>query len=268
MGIKDELFLPWAPELEDQKIDYVLDDYTGRVNANNASLNTMASALGAYGPQALARSNVFGKTLDANAKAINQVNSNNVKTMNQVATLQPQLDMKVDQLNAAKDTKLYDDTVTTLQNAQNFTNWKTAKSNELYNAGITNAANTANMNDLYNYYDINPQAAGRVQWGDNGRDLYKDSQKPRVDDFKDFYTDLQGQFPDQELNLNDTLKTWMTLSSGNTNSSPITKQKNEAANNGLTGYSGSNVQITRRHGGGTKKMKKWALPFYSGKMGA
>ncbi len=268
MGIKDELFLPWAPELEDQKIDYVLDDYTGRVNANNASLNTMSNALKAYGPQALARSNVFGKTLDANAKAINQVNSNNVKTMNQVATMQPQLDMKVDQLNAAKDTKLYDDTVTTLQNAQNFTNWKTAKSNELYNAGITNAANTANMNDLYNYYDINPQAAGRVQWGDNGRDLYKDSQKPRVDDFKDFYTDLQGQFPDQELNLNDTLKTWMTLSSGNTNSSPITKQKNEAANNGLTGYSGSNVQITRRHGGGTKKMKKWALPFYSGKMGA
>ena len=148
MGIRDELFLPFAPTLEEQKVDYVLDDYTGRVNANNASLNTMSDALKAYGPQALARSNVFGKTLDANAKVINQVNSNNVKTMNQVATLQPQLDLQVDVRNAAKDTKLYDDTITSLQNAQNFSNWKSAKANELYNTGITNAANTANMNDF------------------------------------------------------------------------------------------------------------------------
>ena len=267
MGIKDELFLPWAPELEDQKIDYVLDDYTGRVNANNASLNTMSDALKAYGPQALARSNVFGKTLDANAKAINQVNSNNVKTMNQVATLQPQLDMKVDMANAAKDTKLYDDTTVSLQNAQNFSNWKTAKANELYNTGITNAANTANMNDLYNYYDINPQKAGRVEWGENGRDLYKDSQKPRVEDFKDFYTDIQGQFPDQELNMTDALKVWSTMNSGPTNNSNITEQQNEAANNGLTGYPGSNVQITRKGKQGGEQVKKWAMPFYSGKMG-
>jgi hypothetical protein len=43
---------------------------------------------------------------------------------------------------------------------------------------------------------------------------------------------------------------------------------NEVANNNKVGYPGSNVQLTRRHGGGTKKMKKWALPFYTGKMGA
>ena len=114
-SIEDKLLLPWAPTLEDQKIDYVLDDWTGAVNANTASQNVMAQALGAYGPQAIARSNIQGKTLDANAKVINKVNQNNVKTMNQVASLQPQLDLTVDRLNAAKDTKLYDDTNVTLQ---------------------------------------------------------------------------------------------------------------------------------------------------------
>ena len=264
MGIEDELFLPWAPTLEEQKVDYVLDDYTGRVNANNAALATMADSLASYGPQALAGSNVFGKTLDANAKAINQVNSNNVKTMNQVATLQPQLDLQVDVRNAAKDTKLYDDTITSLQNAQNFSNWKTAKANELYNTGITNAANTANLNDLYSYYDINPQKAGRVQWGDNGRQLYKDSQKPKIDDFKDFYTDLKADFPDQDLDMTEALKVWGSLGAGQTLNSDLTVGRNEAMTNGLPGYPGSNVQITRKKGGG---LKKYAVPFYSGKMG-
>ena len=265
MGIEDELFLPWAPTLEEQKVDYVLDDYTGRVNANNAALATMADSLASYGPQALAGSNVFGKTLDANAKAINQVNSNNVKTMNQVATLQPQLDLQVDVRNAAKDTKLYDDTITSLQNAQNFSNWKTAKANELYNAGITNAANTANLNDLYSYYDINPQRAGRVEWGDNGRQLYKDSQKPKIDDFKDFYTDLKADFPEQELDMTEALKVWGSLGAGQTLNSDLTVGRNEAMTNGLPGYPGSNVQITRKKGGG---LKKYVVPFYSGKMGA
>ena len=266
MGIEDELFLPFAPTLEEQKVDYVLDDYTGRVNANNASLNTMSNALKAYGPQALERSNVFGKTLDANAKAINQVNSNNVKTMNQVATLQPQLDLQVDVRNAAKDTKLYDDTITSLQNAQNFSNWKSAKANELYNTGITNAANTANMNDLYDYYDINPQAAGRVQFGEDGKQLYKDSQQPQAEAFKDWYTDIQGQFPDQELNMTDALKVWGQIGGGNKQTPNTTLGAQEASANGLPGYPSSNVQITRKSRNG-REMKRFAVPFYSGTMG-
>ena len=92
-AIDDELFLPFAPVLEDQKIDYVLDDYTGRVNANLGAQNTMAGAYGAYGQQAIARNNLQGNTVKANAAAQNQVNQNNVRTMNQVATMQPQLNM-------------------------------------------------------------------------------------------------------------------------------------------------------------------------------
>ncbi len=267
MGIEDDLLLPFAPTLEEQNIDYVLDDYTGRVNANNATAATMAKALQAYGPQQLERSGLMGKTFDANAKAINQVNSNNIKTMNRVASLQPQLDMKVDMLNAAKDTKLYDDTNVALQNAQNFSNWKAAKANELYNAGITNAANTANLNDLYNYYDINPQKAGRVEFGPGGRDLYKDDQQPRIDNFKDFYVDLQRTFPDKDINMNDALKTWGSLGGAQMQNTDVTMGQNEAANNNLTGYPGSNVQITRsKEGGAIKKLPK-AFPFSVGRMG-
>ena len=267
MGIEDDLFLPFAPTLEDQNIDYVLDDYTGRVNANNASASTLGKALSSYGPKALERSGLMGKAFDANAKAINQVNSNNVKTMNRVATMQPQLDMQVDVRNAIKDTKLYDDTNLTLQNAQNFSNWKTAKANELYNAGITNAANTANMNDLYNYYDINPQAAGRVEFGPGGRELYRDSSKSQIDDFKDFYVDLQKEFPDKDLDLNDTFTNWSKLRNGNQQQTDQTKAMNEFENNILDdGYKGNNVQITRSKGGAMKKLPN-AFPFSVGRMG-
>jgi len=186
--------------------------------------------------------------------------------MNQVATLQPQLDLQVDVRNAAKDTKLYDDTITSLQNAQNFSNWKTAKANELYNTGITNAANTANMNDLYDYYDINPQRAGRVEWGEDGKQLYKDSQQPQAEAFKDWYTDIQGQFPDQELNMTDALKVWGQIGGGKQQTPDTTLGQQEASANGLPGYPSSNVQITRKSRNG-KEMKKFAVPFYSGRMG-
>ncbi len=262
MGIEDDLLLPFAPTLEEQNIDYVLDDYTGRVNANNATAATMAKALQAYGPQQLERSGLMGKTFDANAKAINQVNSNNIKTMNRVASLQPQLDMKVDMLNAAKDTKLYDDTNVALQNAQNFSNWKAAKANELYNAGITNAANTANLNDLYNYYDINPQQAGRVEFGPGGRELYKDDNPDRRKDYLDAIAELKENFPDDDIkiNVNDY------LGIPNPNIGNQTMGQNEAANNNLVGYPGSNVQITRSKGGAMKKLPK-AFPFSVGRMG-
>ena len=153
----------------------------------------------------------------------------------------------------------------TLQNAQNFTNWKTAKSNELYNAGITNAANTANMNDLYNYYDINPQAAGRVEWGENGRDLYKNDNPDRQKAYLDAIVTLKKNLPGQEI-TNDLINNY--LGNANQNTGNQTVGMNEAANNELTGYSGSNVQITREGKQGGEQIKKWAMPFYSGKMGA
>jgi hypothetical protein len=264
-AIDDNLYMPWAPQLEDQKIDYVLDDYTGRVNANLGSQNTMAQALGAYGPQAIARSNIQGKTLAANAQAINQVNQNNVKTMNQVATLQPQLDMKVDMMNNATNTKLYDDTNVVLQNADNFANWKIGKNNELFNAGATNLANTANLNSTNDLYKINPEGYGLIDFTGKGNELYEDPRGNAMD-FNEFYADLnKNNLSKKDLSPETA---WEIYQLQNKMKPTTTSGQQSLINNPTQGYT-SNTNITDKvEGKNGIETRKWAMPFYSGKMGA
>ena len=274
-AIDDELFLPFAPVLEDQKIDYVLDDYTGRVNANLGAQNTMAGAYGAYGQQAIARNNLQGNTVKANAAAQNQVNQNNVRTMNQIATMQPQLDMKVDQANNATTQKLYDSTITSLQNSQNFKNWKTGRYNDLYNAGLTNASNTYNMNQLYDYYNINPTVGGDVEFGPDGRRLMKESQNDGSQKRIEQWQQMQEYMGKDENGVQNKVdKDMMEWIYGNgPKSNNRSKGQNEMINNqGMLppGYDADGNRMTTktaRKGTETKKLPKWAVPFYSGKMG-
>jgi len=257
-NMRDNLYLPFAPQLEDQKIDYVLDDYTGRVNANLASQNTMAQALGAYGPQAIAGSNIAGQTLDANAKSINQVNQNNVRTMNQVATMQPQLDMKIDQLNADTTTKLYDGTTIALQNKDNFYNWRNKAYTDAFNDALTNKANTYNMNQLYDYYSINPSTGGIVEFTDDGRKLAKNSSGNQTQQSIKNYQYLQELMGDKEV------PEWLynQIYSTDPGNSGMTKAQQEMLNNRFN----PNTRAAKK-GKEIKRLSKWAVPFYSGKMG-
>ncbi len=276
-AIKDTLRLPYAPLLEDQKIDYVLDDYTGRVNANTSALNTMVNALGAYGPQAISRSNVFGKTLDANAKSINQVNQNNVKTMNQVATMQPQLNMKVDQLNNATTKQLYDDTITALQQKDNFTNWRTGKYNELFNAGLTNLANTYNLNTVNPNFNTNPNQFGIIEFTEDGRKFAKTGEQDlaykRAEQFQRAQEligeDSSGvQRPVTKEYLEFLYPGSYSKTSGR--NTRLNNAQTDLSNNGLP--PGYQQPITQSRDGmetkeNKKRLSKWAVPFYSGKMG-
>jgi len=257
-NMRDNLYLPFAPQLEDQKIDYVLDDYTGRVNANLASQNTMAQALGAYGPQAIAGSNIAGQTLDANAKSINQVNQNNVRTMNQVATMQPQLDMKIDQLNADTTTKLYDGTTIALQNKDNFYNWRNKAYTDAFNDALTNKANTYNMNQLYDYYSINPSTGGIVEFTDDGRKLAKNSSGNQAQQHIKNYQSLKELMGDKEV------PEWLynQIYSTDSGNSGMTKAQQEMLNNRFN----PNTRAAKK-GKEIKRLSKWAVPFYSGKMG-
>jgi len=275
-AIKDTLRLPYAPELEDQKIDYVLDDYTGRVNANTSALNTMAGALGAYGPQALARSNVFGKTLDANAKAINQVNSNNVRTMNQVATMQPQLNMKVDMTNNATNKQLYDDTITALQQKDNFTNWRTGKYNELFNAGLTNLANTYNLNTINPNMNVNPNQFGMIEFTEDGRKLYKDGDTDialqRAQQFQRAQRLIGEDSDGKQRPVTKEYLEFLYPNSATTKTSRAnqTRGQYDLENNGLP--PGYQQPIAQSKMGSEKKkdktsLSKWAVPFYTGKIG-
>ena len=265
--INDNLYLPWAPQLEDQNIDYVLDDYTGAVNANLGAQNTMAKALGAYGPQQIARSNIQGATLAANAQAINKVNQNNVRTMNQVATIQPQLDMKVDIANNATNTALYDNTNAALQNADNFANWRVGKQNELFNQGATNMANTANLNSTNDLYKINPDAYGLINFTGEGRKPYENP-GGNAQDFNEFYADLnKNNLSDKEF----TPKTaWEIYQLQNGMQPNQTKGQNALENRVLDGAYQSNTNVVQKDKEEVKRgkeTKRWATPFYSGKMG-
>jgi hypothetical protein len=264
-AIQDDLYLPWSPKLEEQKIDYVLDDYTGKVNAIMGAQNTMASALGAAGgPQAIARSNIQGKSLNAIAQAIDTTNKTNLNIMNRAASQQAQMDAQIDMRNKAIDKGLYDDTVFALQEKQNFDNEKIAKNNELFNAMMTNAANTYNLNTLYPYYNVNPQGYGDVEFTENGQQLYKANQVDQQEAFLDAYTKLRKNLPaDQKI---DPAFLDRYLSLGDTSIPAIgtTKGQADMQQRGIPGYPGSNVKLQK--GKEIKKLPK-SFPFFSGKMG-
>ena len=264
-AIQDDLYLPWSPKLDEQKIDYVLDDYTGKVNAIMGAQNTMASALGAAGgPQAIARSDIQGKSLNAIAQAIDTTNRTNLNIMNRAASQQAQMDAQIDMRNKAIDKGLYDDTVFALQEKQNFDNEKIAKNNELFNAMMTNAANTYNLNTLYPYYNVNPQGYGDVEFTENGQQLYKANQVDQQEAFLDAYTKLRKNLPaDQKIDAA-FLDRYLSLGNSSIPAIGTTKGQADMQQRGIPGYPGSNVQLKK--GKEIKKLPK-SFPFFSGKMG-
>lgn len=264
-AIQDDLYLPWSPKLEEQKIDYVLDDYTGKVNAIMGAQNTMASALGAAGgPQAIARSNIQGKSLNAIAQAIDRTNKTNLNIMNRTASQQAQMDAQIDMRNKAIDKGLYDDTVFALQEKQNFDNEKIAKNNELFNAMMTNAANTYNLNTLYPYYNVNPQADGNVEFTEDGKKLYEANQVDQQEAFLDAYTKLRKNLPADQKIDDGVLEKYLSLGNISIPAIGSTKGVVDMQKRGIPVYPGSNVQLKK--GKEIKKLPK-SFPFYSGKMG-
>ena len=260
LGLMDDnLYLPWAPDAERVKMDYVLDDWRGAANTNTAAANTMANALGAVGgPQAVANSQIQGQTLAANAQAINRVNTNNVGIMNQVAAMQPQLDMAVNQENAKRQMGVYDGTQKTLQGHDNFLNWKIGKNAELQNAALTNRANTYNLNSIYDNYAVNPTSGGMINFT-NPNALKKVGPQPdRQKAFLDAYTELRKNLPEDQKIDEGMLKLYMGLANNTTpdmtNAHAEMQQK------------GAPISYPTSSSKG-KEIKRMVVPFYTGKMG-
>ena len=259
--VDDNLYLPWAPDAAPAKIDYVLDDWRSNANANLAAANTMAGALGAAGgPQAVATSNIQGTALEGIAQGINRVNTNDINIMNHVAPMQAQLNMQVDGINQARNIKVYDDTQKTLQNHDNFKNWKIGKESELFNTALTNRANTYNLNTTYDNFSIDPTTGGPIYYK-NSKALQKVGKEPdRQKILLDSYAELKKNLgPDQKVDL-DFLKMYMGMSpSANTD---ITNAQLEMQRRGTPmGY----PQAQSKSG---KEIKRMVVPFYTGKMGA
>jgi hypothetical protein len=256
--IDDNLYLPWAPDAENINVAPTFDDWRAQVNSNNATANTMANALGAAGgPQAIAGSNIQGQTLDANAKAINRVNSNNVNIANQSSALQAQYDDKTNSENARRQTKVYDDTQKTLQAADNFRNWRVGENVKLQNAALTNRANTYNLNSTYDTFATDPTTGGMVGMT-NPRGLEKvGNPADKSEAWFDRVAEFQRNTPGKEFNkaMWDAYNKDVYGTVGNSNQN---QYQQELAKNQAT--------IGRKAATG-KEIKRMAVPFYTGKMG-
>lgn len=259
-AIEDNVYLPFSPPLEREKVDYVLDDYTGRVNTNIAAGNTMAQGMS---PSDMLKSGIFGKILDSNQKVINQVNTNNVKTMNQVAARQAMLDTELNIRDNKRVTDLYNNTVSALQASDNFQNWKTMKNNELFNAAITNRANTANLNSLYDYYDIDPRSGGIAEF-DQGKMFEYTQPVDRTGDMIDEFNRLNNQ--GMNISADDFIKFYSAGNVGGMSNTqlPGMQYVTDVRGNQIVD---PNLSVEPSEHGGEKKLKRYAVPFYTGKMG-
>jgi len=269
-SLENPLFLPNIPRVPNTQIDYVLDDWTGRANMTNAALNTMAKNLRAFGKGKVAGSNLFGKAVNQLAKDVGNVNTNNVKIMNSVALPQAQLNLRTGLANAKAYQDEYDGTVTALQRYTDFENWDKQKSNELYNQAITNRANTFNMNQLRDRFKADPFTGGIIEQKDS-TDLRVDTDdrtdlEKRQDTFTDVYNKNKKAFPKMsEEELIETTNSMITGDYGGSKNNKNNYEVYDDANDPSDlGYAPS-VRSNLNRGG---SMKKFAYPFYTGKMGA
>ena len=259
-GAFDNLYLPWAPDAERIQLNPVFDDWRGAVNANNAAASTMAQGLGAVGgPQAVANSLIQGQAMDANAKAQNRVNSNNVNTANQYGAMQAQYDMAINAENAKRQTDVYDNTQKTLQQHDNFLNWKNAKRGELAINKVTNAANTFALNQTYDHFAIDPSTGGMPYF--TNPNALDESGLPLTQEASDqaLYK-VMADFRRENPNATDGdmewfLKNRVIIDSNNRRSQGRQELYDNRQNIGYP---------TARKGKETKRM---VVPFYTGKMG-
>jgi len=264
-ALDDTLRTPFGVPIERQKIDYVLDDWASQVGANNSALKTTSDALtAAGGPQALLASDVFGKTMEGNIKAQTNVNQKNVNTMNRIATLTPQLDLKVDMFNNQMNQGVYDNTQLALENYEQNANKRKIKANELFNAGATNAANTYNLNQLYDNYNINPTVYGDAEFTEDGRKFVKNNQQDALNAYYDKVADYQVKtgkpMPDKLME--------QLYPGAVTTDEELTAGQEEYRKNRESGNTGEyNNAVKARKGLEKGKIPKWAVPFYTGKVG-
>jgi hypothetical protein len=263
--VDDNLYLPWSPDAERVTVAPTFDDWRAQVNANNASANTMAQALGAVGgPQAVANSNIQGQTMAANAQAINRVNSNNVNTANRAGSMQAQYDMAINGENARRQTGVYDNTQKALQAADNFRNWRVGQNVALQNAALTNRANTYNLNSTFDNFAIDPTTGGPIGFT-NARALQKTGQPQDAEALKQaYYKDMSdlsrelGRSPTE-----DEIKGFYTYTKPQAFNPDMTRGQQEvAARQGSLGWPTGAAK-----GKEGKEIKRMVVPFYTGKMG-
>lgn len=263
-----DMFLPWQPAVEIPKSGYVLEEPTRQLADVNEQFNIASQAIGAFaGPQSLnARiGQAAGNALKANANTFAQVHSRNIGTVNRGKLMDAQLEAAAKREQRDRSVKEYDDTQLTLQNYMDEKNLDREQMADLTANAYTNMANTYNLNTLYPYFNIDPVSGGMIGITANLPALVanKDAGKQLspYDEMSSRALDLKAKGLDGTT-INTILQnTYGTkaVADANTGADPYADVMRDVRAAGMpAGYP------TAKKG---KEIKKYAVPFYMGKIG-
>jgi len=267
-SLKDNPYLPFNQKIDRVKGDYALRDSNADVGLISATARSLANAYGtAGGTGAIANSNIFGDALQAAIGSQASIGNANIGIMNATGARNAQLNYQQNANQAKLDKEFYDNTQRTLQDMDNFDNWKIGKNAELYNTALTNRANTANLNSVYSTFNTNPNNSGLIEFTGTGNQLY---QNPKVDQdeaFRNMVADYETNNPTKTISDQLEARMWDMTHGVTPNTNQTRGQRDFINSNGATQYS---TQRATGKFGKEQTLKKWASKphFFSGKMGA
>lgn len=269
-----DLFLPWQPEVEDVQVDYDVIDPTRTIAAINEQNSILMGANNMYsGAQAGSARNsaAVGKTMKAVADAVNDVQAKNVGIVNRGEYQNAMIDMKINRERRDRNVKEYDDTINSLQTYMDEKNFDREQYADAYSNALTNRANTYNMNLTQDYFQIDPMTGGMIGQVD-GRAF--DAQQPV--DYSQQYLKAASDLKREGIEPSAEMIQMMIAPQQTLGQSNIQAEYNRLYNNpNLNQFGAYPGNITSMYGNpnnssrGTevKKLKRMAVPFYSGKMG-
>jgi len=260
-----DMFLPWQPGVRRADMDVVLQDPTRGIAGLTSQAKAQAEAIGAFaGPQSMAArtAQTQGKLAESIADYTARVNAENVQNVNRAQAMKAQLESQANMLEDARAVKQYDDTMKTLQTYMDEKNFDREQYADSMANLITNMSNTYNVNQLYDYFNINPLAGGDITRTDYSKDF---SPSPQQDEwaFMDEWMEATKRakdlgFTDKDGIVDPSVITGiLSAKSGQRNYVDPREEQLRVMNQ--QGYQGDGKK--------GKEIKKWAIPFYTGKMG-
>lgn len=257
-----DLFLPFEQPVERVEMDPQLMDPTRAIAAINEQKNITDSALAQFaGPQSFsARSSKnAGTALKAVSDTTARYDAANVGILNKADAFQAQIDMNTNAAERDRSKRLYDNTVLAQQRYMDEQNFDREQMADMYADAVTNKMNTYNLNTLFPYFDIMPGTGGNIE----------------ITDTKAF-DPVQPEDPYKRITELAKIKTMMENAGvkdpdGKILASIYNPQVTPSMNNlqaSIQGVGVNNLGYQNQPAGKKgKEIKRYAVPFYTGKMG-
>ena len=220
------------------------------------------SALAQFaGPQSFsARSSKnAGTALKAVSDTTAKYDAANVGILNKADAFQAQIDMNIGAREDDRSRRLYDNTVLAQQRYMDEQNLDREQMADMYADAVTNKMNTYNLNTLFPYFDIMPGTGGNIE----------------ITDTKAF-DPVQPEDPYKRITELAKIKTMMENAGvkdpdGKILASIYNPQVTPSMNNlqaSMQGVRVNNLGYQNQPAGQKgKEVKRYAVPFYTGKMG-